>query len=216
MRILPHLHPIKAYKEHYAENYKQLQERREALAAQRQARQEKQNEDPKIVKYKIIGVVVLVVILGTMFVISIVLTGKFNKKEAEIEQLNAQIAVVNQRIASYEAISSADMTEQITSTCAWVVYLQNQYLSKEFTEDFEAYAARFLGNNNSDWSEGKELENPVWKGYIDHSGTFETEARMLLMLYDGKKPVATVKVVFELKNGGNIGTMTSMEKMWLT
>ncbi len=216
MKILPHRHPIKAYKEHYAENYEQLQIKRKELSERWQSRQAKQNDDPKVVKYKIIGAVVLIVILGTMLITSIVLTGKFNNKEAEVEQLNAQIASINSKIASYEAISSSDLTEQITSACAWVVYLQNQYLSKEFTEDFDAYAVRFLGNNNNDWSEGRGFENPVWKGYIDKSGNFETEARMLLILYDGKKPMAAVKVVFELKNGGNIGTMTSMEKMWLT
>lgn len=220
MRILPNLHFAESYKKHYKENCEKIQTFNEN---RKEARAEYRENHPFSVKNLFIGVAAFAGVLAAPIIAGVVLKSQFAEKNNIVKELEASISEANVIIQSYQAVDTESMNEQIETAVFYVTSLQNQYLKNEFSDDFDIYADRYLGEYNSDWAEdiGK-LVSPVWKGYVDKASsysdpeTYDKEASMVFILYDEDIPIMTVDVIYSLDYNGNLGVMSSIRKLRLT
>ena len=213
MRLLPDKNLKENYKKRYNANY-------DKIMAYRQNRAEKKSDKTPISfetrKQQLIGAAATIAIFGCLFCAGCFISSHYSEKEAEIYELEQKAAELDESILQYQLIDSDEKYAQINEAVQQVADLQNQYATGTFSNDFEAYADRYLGSYNNNWIGSDTFYNPVWKGYVDSSCDFRDMADMIFILYDSDKPVTVVKVSFELSASGNLGRMTHFDKMRLT
>lgn len=207
MRLLPDRHIRVNYKKRYAANYERLCDRRQKRADKKAA------ETLDTVKQKLVGSIVFVIIILIVFLIGSYLFGVYSEKESQIQALENEIRSLDETIKEYQIVDSEDKFEQLNEAVRWVSDLQNQYITGEFSDTFDVYAARYLGQYNENWADDIDnLENPVWQGYLDRSCDFKESAVMLFILYDKGAPVLVVNVRYSMDRFGNLGEMIHMDK----
>lgn len=213
MRILPDFHFREHFKERYAENCEKINTKLEERA---EAHQNRVPDSPEVIRYKIMGFVSSIIIIGSFFAVGIHINTKCSAKEQEIAMLEYKIEQADNLIKKYQIINGEEVAEQMDTIVRTVTDLQNQYAKQEFAEDFEVNAHRYLGNYDNDWSDGFDLSEPVWQGYINKAHEIGDTANFLFILYDNRTPVMIVDVAFDMDIAGNIGAMTSVRKTRLT
>ena len=214
MRVLPDKNFKENYKKHYAENYEKLKAKREERA------ELKRNREPdslEVIKYRIAGAVATFVILGSFFAAGYLISSDYRKKENQIAELEAKISQADDQIRTYQIINGEETVEQVKDVLVYVTYLQNQYLSGNFSEDFDSLALRYLGDYNSNWSDSVEsLSEPTWRGYINRASKFDTKAEFVFILYDTTKPVLIVFADYGIDQFGNLTTLSRIRKTVLS
>lgn len=212
MRILPDLHFKENYKKHYDENYAKIHAKIEEQTKIRQARV----YDPELLKYKIVGFVASVVIIGSFFGIGYIINSKFTEKEKYIAELNQSILLADKNIKQYQIINGDAMKSQIDEVVTNITALQNAYLSQTFSDDFTLLSDYYLGDYNNDWSSDMDLTNPLWTGCVNKAHTFDDTCSFVFILTDNKNPVMFAEVYCSLDDNGNLGKIVSVRKARLT
>lgn len=213
MRILPDFHFRENYKKRYAENYEKISTK---LEEQAEIRHNRVSDSPEVVRYKIAGFVSSVIIIGSFFAVGFWLSTMTSEKEARIAELKYQIIEADNLVKTYQIINGEAMKEQLDEAVMMVTDLQNQYATQSFSENFEQYADRYLGNFNNNWASDLNLSKPRWQGYINRAHEFDDTACFIFILYDDRTPVLVTDVRFEIDANGNLGIMNSVRKMMLS
>lgn len=213
MRLLPDKNFKENYKKRYDENYARIMAFRDERA------ERKANRAPVTgmqIKTGLVGCVATVVILGVLAYTGSFMSSWHDDKKAEIEVLNNKIQSLDITIREYQTINSDEKYEQIDEAVAIVTDLQNQYVANSFSDNFDTYALRYLGEHNESWANSvSDLVDPVWHGHVDRAGDFRGSADMIFILYDEAKPVMVVRISFEIDAAGNLGDITDFDKMVL-
>lgn len=213
MRLLPDKDFKANYKKRYDANYEKIMSYRKERSERKANRKPL---SPEILKQRILGGFATVIILGSFFGVGAFISSRYDEKESRIDELEQEFLYLDENVKAYQVINSDAKFEQINDALSYVTDLQNQYVSNKFSDDFEGYAARYLGSYNNNWaSELKGLEQPVWQGYLDGACNFRDSAKMLFILYDRARPVLVAKVSFSIENNGNLGIMSDVSKMRL-
>lgn len=213
MRILPDLHFRENYKKRYTENYEKISTK---LEEQAEVRRNRVPDSPDVVRYKIAGFVSSVIIIGCFFAVGFSLSVKSAEKERRIAELENQIIEADNLVKTYQIVNGEAMKEQLDEAVVIVTDLQNQYVTQTFSEDFEQYADRYLGDFNNNWASDLELSNPRWQGYVNRAHEFDDTACFIFILYDDRTPILVTDVRYELDGNGNLGIMKSVRKMRLS
>lgn len=207
MRLLPDKHIKNTYMEHYKINYERL--------ANRKSRKQ-HTISLGVIKLQIVGCVVFIIITLAVLVVGFFVLLNRSEKINQISELNSEIQQYEDLIKQYQIIDSEEKNEQINEAVHYVVDLQDQYLSNTFSDTFETYAARYLGSYNENWaSDYNDLVAPGWQGFINKACDLMDSAEMVFILYDVSVPKMVVAVSYDLDKFGNLGEMTSMNKVML-
>lgn len=213
MQILPDKNFKANYKKRYNANYEKLMSRRQERA-ERKAR--RTPEKPEVIKQRLVGGFVFSFVALVVIFTGYYLSGIYSDKESEIQALENEIQSLDSTIREYQIINSDEKYEQIEEAVQIVTDLQNQYVTGNIGDVFNAYAVRYLGQYNENWADDVDnLTNPVWKGYLDKSGNFRDSASMLFILYDKAAPIVVVSVKFGIDSSGNLSEMVYADKVML-
>lgn len=213
MRILPDRHFKQSFSQHYNENYEKIVAKR---TERNEIKQQNRKADSGITKYKIIGGIATVFILGSFFLTGIWVSSVFKDKEQKAAELEVSIVDVDNQIKKYQVVNGSVMHEQLDEVLTNVTAIQNEYTQKGELSNTASIADRYLGNFNNDWSAGEDvLENPSWCGYLNKAQTFDDTAEYLFILYDAKVPKMIAVVKYNIDENGNVGTLSSVRKTWL-
>lgn len=209
MRVLPDMNFKEKYKKHYAENYEKLDAKRRERAERRRS---KPRDSLETIKYKVAGAVATFVILGSFFAAGALVSSKLSEKEAQIAELEYNIAQADDLIRKYQVINGDETREQAKNMLLHITELQNQYVAKNFSDNFASDAEYYLGNYNNDWADGIDGAELVWHGYLNRACMFDENAEFLFILYDANKPVLLVSASCSIDRYGNVESLSSVRK----
>jgi len=214
MRLLPDRNFKENYKKRYDANYEKIMNYRKERAEAKAARPP---FDFDKFKKTFVGAGAVIVIFGCIFGVGAFFSSLFEENENEIAKLEQEIANIENTIQQYQIVNSEEKYAQINEALLYITALQNQYASNTFSENFDVYAERYLGEYNNNWAaEIETYDNLTWKGYLDNSCEFRNSADMLFILYDNSKPVLVAEISYGLTEAGNLDTLKSVRKQVLS